>query len=435
MSDQYNTGKLNVLVFPCGSEVGLEIHRSLQYSSHFHTIGASSVADHGSYAYADYIEGVPFVDSPDFIEEINQIIKDRDIKFIIPAHDSVVVRLAQAKSSGELACDVVTSDVTTCEITRSKKRTYEVFRDILPVPELFHTKEDLEGAVFPLFLKPDVGQGSKGTQKVYNAQELNYYTEKDPSLLIMEYLPGPEYTIDCFTDKSGTLLYCEGRERIRISGGISVSSRQVKDSRFKKLATKLQNKLSFKGVWFFQVKENKDGDFVLMEIAPRVAGTMGLARSMGSNLVLMSLFDAQGLEVELVANTFNMVIDRALEGKYRHNIEYKHVYLDFDDTVLVDGRINIRVLAFVFQCINNEVKVHLITKHKQALDDTLLKYRLNNVFDEIIWVRDDRQKHTYINHENAIFIDDSHAERKAIIKELGIPVFDTHAVESLIEYM
>ncbi len=33
----------NILVFPCGSEIALEVHRSLQYSTHFHLIGANSI--------------------------------------------------------------------------------------------------------------------------------------------------------------------------------------------------------------------------------------------------------------------------------------------------------------------------------------------------------------------------------------------------------
>jgi hypothetical protein len=37
--------KKNVLVFPCGSEIGLEIHKSLSYSTHFTLVGGSSVDD------------------------------------------------------------------------------------------------------------------------------------------------------------------------------------------------------------------------------------------------------------------------------------------------------------------------------------------------------------------------------------------------------
>jgi len=397
-----------------------------------HVIGASSLADHGSYVFTDYIEGLPFVDSDDFITAINKIVTDRDIKYIFPAHDSVVLKLAQAKSEGKLACEVITSNFETCDVARSKKKTYETLGGILPVPKLYQM-EELTDDMFPLFLKPDVGQGSKGTQKVERISDVTFYVEKDPTLLIMEYLPGREYTIDCFTNRDGKLLFCEGRERTRISNGISVNSARVNDERFRVLAQKIQEKLSFRGVWFFQLKENKDNEFVLMEIAPRVAGTMGLERAKGVNLVLLSLFDAEGINAEPLENTFSIVIDRALHNSYKHNIDYKHVYLDFDDTVIVDGNVNVQLMAFVFQCINKGIQTHLITRHKQVLGDSLNKYRLNNIFDEIIWIQDEREKHTHIEHKDAIFIDDSHAERKRMFEEHKIPVIDPHAIESLME--
>ena len=45
----------NVLVFPCGSEIGLEIHNALKYSKDFNLFGGSSVDDHGKYVYKNYI--------------------------------------------------------------------------------------------------------------------------------------------------------------------------------------------------------------------------------------------------------------------------------------------------------------------------------------------------------------------------------------------
>lgn len=74
--------KKNVLVFPCGSEIALEIHRSLLHSTHFRLIGANSVDDHGKFVYQDYIDGVPFVTSPDFIPTIKRIIKEWQIDIV-----------------------------------------------------------------------------------------------------------------------------------------------------------------------------------------------------------------------------------------------------------------------------------------------------------------------------------------------------------------
>ncbi len=424
--------KMNVLVFPCGSEIGLELHRSLCYSTHFTLFGGSSIADHGRFVYKNYIGNIPFVEDYRFIDDINKIIDDNDIEYIFPAHDSVVLELAKAESIGKLHCRVITSDLKTCQLTRSKEKTYNLLKDSLPTPKIFGYSE-ITRDDYPLFLKPDIGQGSKGTHAVYNKEDLDYYLNKDPELLILEYLPGKEFTIDCFTDKTGTLLFSEGRLRARIQNGISVNSVHIKDKRFLLYAQKINDLLSFRGVWFFQVKERANSELVLMEVSTRVAGTMGFSRSRGVNLALLSLFDALNFDVSIDENDYQISIDRALQNVYQHNISYEHVYLDFDDLVILNGKVNPMVMAFVYQCFNKGVKIHLLTKHKQDLPATLKKYHLEKVFDDIIWITDKNDKYKSIKEKNAILIDDSFAERKDVSFNLGLPVFDAHTIECLIE--
>lgn len=422
----------NVLVFPCGSEIGLEIYRSVNLSTHFRLYGGSSTDDHGRFVYENYIGNIPNVDEDLFIEEINRIIKEKNIDFIYPAHDSVVLKLAQAKDQGLLACDVVTSPYQTCLIARSKGKTYKALRDIISVPREYG-KDEVVTDDLPLFLKPDIGQGSKGTYKATSLEDIDYQIKNDQSLLILEYLPGKEYTIDCFTNFKGELLFAQGRLRKRVSNGISVSSESVADTRFWTIAEKINKALKFDGVWFFQVKENSKGELVLLEIAPRVAGTMGLERVAGVNLALMSLYNIQKIKVDVTGELHDIIIDRALENRYKHKITYGHVYVDLDDTLIVRGKVNADLIAFLYQCINNGVKIHLITRHKFNINDTLRKYKLSNIFDEIIQFDDKSTKSSAIKSKDAIFIDDSFAERRQVYEELGIPVFDVHAVEVLKE--
>lgn len=425
--------KKNVLVFPCGSEVGFEIYRSVNLSTHFNLYGGSSVSDHGQFVYENYIDNIPFVTDPEFINKINKVVEEYNIDFIFPAHDSVVLKLAQEKSKGTLKCEVVTSPAATCEVARSKRRTYEVFEKIIPTPFVYKNAGTITKNDFPIFLKPDVGEGAKGTHKVNTVSDIEFYYKKDSTLLLLEYLPEEEYTIDCFTDRNGKLLFCEGRERTRVSNGISVNSQIVQDKRFLDLANRINNTLTFRGVWFFQVKKRLNDELVLMEIAPRVAGAMGLTRCRGVNLPLLALFDAGGSNVSIFANDYEIVIDRALYNSFKHNINYEHVYLDFDDLVIFEDKVNIAAIAFVYQCINKHVKVHLLTKHKSDLSVTLKKYRLENIFDEVIWIKDGEEKSEYIKEDNAILIDDSFAERESVYRKRKIPVFDAHMIEGLME--
>jgi predicted ATP-grasp superfamily ATP-dependent carboligase len=423
----------NVLVFPCGSEIGLEVYKSLCFSTHFDLFGGSSVEDHGQYVYENYIGSLPFVDDQDFIKKINEVIDTYKIDYIIPAHDSVILRLAEAADAGEIGCEVITSNLITCEVSRSKSRTYDLLKNKVELAKVFESIDGVKDNEYPVFLKPDVGQGSKGTVLAKTPEEARFYIAKDPTLLILEYLPGDEYTVDCFTDRSGELRFCEGRKRNRIAGGISVNSSTVIDPRFEEIANIINGCIEFRGVWFFQVKVNSNGKLALMEIAPRIAGTMGLVRAKGVNLVLLSLFDRLGFDIEVIENSYDMTIDRALQNVFKHNIKYSHVYIDYDDLIIYRSKVNPVIIRFLYQSINNGLQLHLITRHGDDLQSSLETYRLQNLFDEVIRVKDGDHKYQYIKEKDSIFIDDSFEERSAVAEHLKIPVFDAHMVDGLME--
>ncbi len=418
--------KKKVLVFPCGSEIALEIYRAMCYDIHFELWGASSVSDHGKFVYEKYIENVPSVDDPDFIEAINKIVDQHGIDLIYPAHDSVVLTLSQ--NVQKLHCKVVAPDVEVCEISRSKKKTYELLADVVPVPKMYDSRNIPE---FPVFLKPDVGQGAKGCLKAFSQNEIIAALQNNPSLLVLEYLPGKEYTIDCFSDNEGNLLFVQGRERHRISNGISVNSVPVKHADFERYAQAINKVVPFHGTWFFQVKERKSGELVLMEIAPRVAGTMALARMQGVNLALMNCYNALGLSVSVLQNKYSVEIDRALENKFKIDCVFDTVYVDLDDCIIIDAKVNVSMIAFLYNALNKGKKIVLLSKHNKDIVDTLKKYRLDNLFDEVIHINQNDHKYSYIKSVNSIFIDDSFAERKEVAENIGISVFSPDMISEL----
>ena len=419
--------KKKILIFPCGSEIALELHRALSYSVHFELFGTSSISDHGKFVYENYIPDLPFIDDPSFIEKLNQIIDTYSIDFIFPAHDSVVLKCAMNRK--KLHCEVITSSAEVCEIARSKKKTYEVLKNVIPVPKTFQL-DDIQ--TYPVFLKPDVGQGSKGCLVTKSKEDVELAFQKDPSLLILEYLPGKEYTIDCFSDNEGNLIYSQGRQRERILNGISVHSMPVDRPEFEDYAKKILSKIPFNGVWFFQLKENTRGQLVLMEIAPRVAGTMALSRLKGVNLPLLACFNACHLPVSVCPNNYFLEIDRALENKFKLNLSYKTVYTDLDDCLIIDGKVNVSLVGFLYQCINEKKKIILLSKHAKPIEQTLHQYRLDNLFDQVIHLCKSDDKYKYIQEVESIFIDDSFAERQKVHEQLNIPVFSPDMIAELV---
>lgn len=425
--------KINVLIFPAGSEIGLEIFNSLKYNLHIELFGASGKADHARYIYDEnhYVEGDFYFNHPDFIDTFNSVLTKFKIDFIFPTHDSIVLFLAKHRE--QVKAHVLTSSYETTLIAREKKLTYNLFKSSDFCPEIYEFPYD--NISFPVFLKPNIGQGGKGTFVVNSKEELLMKTKNDDDLLACEYLPGDELSIDCFSNKNGELLFIGPRIRSRIEIGISFNTSTVLlTSEIKSIAEKLNDTLKFRGAWFFQLKKDKNEKYKLMEFAARQSSTMALYRQTGVNFALLSIFDAQNLDVKIIHQNFSMNLDRCLFNSYKPGFDYTCVYIDFDDTIIVEDKVNLVALQYLYQCKNNNIKICLLTKHRFDLDESLAKYCLaKNLFDEIILLKFDEEKVNFINPEKSIFIDNYYFDREIVYNELKIPVFDVDAIECLLK--
>lgn len=421
----------NVLIFPGGTEIGFEINNALKYTKFLNVYGGSSMDDHAEFVYKNYIPNLPFVTDDNLICELNRVTEKYNIDFIYPAHDSVVLKLTQHK--GELKAKVVTSDLNTVSICRSKAQTYDYLKDEDFIPKTFSCAAEVKQ--YPVFIKPSVGQGSVGAKVINSEEELNRELN-DGSMVICEYLPGDEYTVDCFTDKKGKLRACILRNRERIRTGISVRSKRLtEDESVLKIAQRLNEKFNFNGAWFFQLKRNVSGEFRLLEVSPRIPGTMGLSRNAGINFPLLTIYNMLGYDVSVIDNKLNLIVDRSFISRYKYQLKYDSVYIDFDDTIIVKDKVNLTAIMFLYQLKNNNKHIFLLTKHNKNIMQSLDKYKISrDLFDEIIHIKPDENKSMYIKNKSAIFIDDSFAERMNVKKQLDIPVFDLDMIESLLDW-
>ena len=176
-------------------------------------------------------------------------------------------------------------------------------------------------------------------------------------------------------------------------------------------------------------------NLVLLEVAPRIPGSSGLSRVSGVNLPLLSLYDHFNIPVEVTSEKINLAIERTLINRYSHNVIYNKVYIDFDDTLIINDEINTLAVKFLFQCINNRVKIILITRCKGDLMALLDKYRLRNIFDEIIHIKNGEPKSKFIDKSGGVFIDDSYKERKEVLTSIkNIYTLDSSMLSMLIKH-
>ena len=422
--------KLNVLIFPGGTEVGNEIFKSLKGAKEVNLFSASSnVINHAPYIFKNHYE-VPAVNNPKWIDDINLLISKHNINFIFPANPYIIDALDEARDL--IKCELILPSSEVVKLIRSKSATYKKFKEIITVPKTYSNIDEIDE--YPVFVKPDSAYGAQGVKKVNKPHELTTYFV--PEYIVSEYLEGAEYSIDCFSNINGDLLFSQGRTRERIRMGTSMHSKLVSDElnqRFKKTALVIAKKLKITGCWFFQMKEDSSGTLKLLEIEPRIAGTMALNRVRGVNFALLSILEQAGISTSILINQNNINIDRCLQNRYHHSIKYNNVYIDLDDTIIINNKINIEMIMFLYQCINNNIPIILITKStNNNLEILLTKFKIKQLFDEIIWIKESDKKSKYITLSSPIFIDDSYSQRLEVAIKCEIPTFDPSMIEMLI---
>jgi carbamoyl-phosphate synthase large subunit len=420
----------NVLVFPAGTEIGLEIFQALKYCKEVRLFGAGQeISNHAKFAFSAY-HIIPSIFQSGWLDCLISLCRSLHIDYIFPAYDDVLVALSRVADQ-LLPVKVISSPSRTCEITRSKLSTYQALKGKLRVPCIYASADEV--VHYPVLIKPDRGQGSFGVARIDDRSSLIRLLRSTPEPIICEYLPGEEYTVDCFSDREKGVLFVGARARRRIRNGISVNTVMVKLPEAKEMAYIIGRELGLRGAWFFQLKRAVDGELTLLEVAPRIAGAMALHRVSGVNFPLLSIFEEERLPLSVRPNSGIIELDRALGNRYTHSVHFSTLYIDLDDTLLINGKVNTLAIKLVYQCLNNGKRVVLITRHRGDLQQTLAGYRLAGLFDEIIHLGETEKKSTRLPCKDAILIDDSYSERQDVSRKCNLPTFDCSMIEMLTE--
>ncbi|CAA2160607.1 hypothetical protein MBRA_05763 [Methylobacterium brachiatum] len=416
--------KKRVLVVPAGTEIAHEVIESLRFSKYWDVYGGNSVEDHSEILLKDKCHYVPFVVDDNFVPTVQDLVTKLDIDFVIPAHDEALFRLA-----GRIDGAIVAGPLPELgEILKLKSSTIANLQGVVPAPRIYAPGEE----TFPVFCKPDRGQGSRGIKIVHDSDELDQIRATDSNLIVQELLTGEEVTVDCFSDPSSRVLFAGARSRVRTTGGISVRSRQVDDDVFPDLASKISEALHLTGAWFFQMKKGADGNYKLLEVANRIAGSSGFQRVRGVNFMDAWLHQLSGQSVKFRPPAkFDFVYDRALYIKTTVMFKISALYVDFDDTLIIDGgAVNYRLIGLLFGAkYNKQKKLFLLTRHDGIVEEKLEYFGLGNLFDEIIHLKKGEMKSAFVEGADAIFIDDSYRERADVAEKCGAIAIGPESLE------
>ena len=417
---------VNVLVFPCGSENASEIHQALMHSIHVNLFGASSVDDHGRFLFARYVGDLPRIDAPEFDAKFASLLAQWGIQLVFATHDSVQQYLSARVAAWNVA--LVNGDSNASRTSRQKSLTYGLFSDQPWTPTVYRSVEHVQH--WPVVVKPDMGQGGQGVSLVQTAAQADAASAQLEAPLLVEYLPGEEITVDCFTDRNRRIVWVGPRTRERVRAGIAMRCRPMPlSAEVETIAHLINQRLTLRGPWFFQLKKDHRGAWKLLEISCRVAGAMVTQRARGVNLPLMAVLDFMRRDVMALPLSGVNLVERRITTLAQLDEDFDTVYVDFDETVIKDGKAIPSTLYFLYRMLDKGKRLVLITRHVGDPLHALGEARIDpKLFDEIIHLDNGEKKSAFI-HGRAIFVDNHFPERLDVATTCGIPVFDVDALE------
>lgn len=304
------------------------ILKCLEQDNNVHVVSADADPEAtGKYLVKEFV-CIPTADKPDFTDKVLSICRKKNIHVLMPLVTKELIPLSQHIKEFELAgTKLLVSSTASLEIANNKSRLYEFLQwRGLKIPDfrVVENVEQFQNAVAELghpskqvCFKPSVSNGSRGFRIIteqfneadilFNQKPSNVFIRLNdalrvlssahfPELLVSQYLPGDEYSVDCLCNQGNALLVLP-RLRKKMVNGISVKGEFVREDKIIDYCTRIIKELQLHGNIGIQVKANDEGEFLVLEINPRVQGTISASLGAGVNLPLLAVKQELGLPI------------------------------------------------------------------------------------------------------------------------------------------
>jgi carbamoyl-phosphate synthase large subunit len=297
MSPELPTSRPRILITGSGGPAGVCLLQSLAQRPIILFAGDIDPYAAGLYLVpADRRLILPRGDQNHFAEAVlARCIRD-SIEVLIPTVGSELIPLAERRAQFEQAgVQLVLAPLQALRTCLDKwtfnARCHDQMR--VPITVLVDASFDPAAVPLPAIVKPRVGSGSRGIQRVDRIEELERLA-RGGSLLVQELLPGAEYSLDVLATREGRVIAVVPRERLKVDSGIAVAGRTRHNHHLETIGRKVAELIGLTGVANVQVKEDVHGEPALLEVNPRFPGTMALTVASGPDMPWLCVAEAIG---------------------------------------------------------------------------------------------------------------------------------------------
>jgi len=244
--------------------------------------------------HADLHALVPRVADPEYVPALQELIREQDIRLVVPLTDLDHLILARARD--ELGALVLLPEAEVIQAVADKYRAHQRFLELgIPSPQTWLPEDVPADVRFPVLVKAREGFGSRHIYRARNRAELELFLDYTavPSM-VQEVLDGEEFSIDVFCDLDGRCLNAIPRTMIESKGGESIKGMTIKDWELIEHGRLVAESLGLVGPANIQCFRGADGSLPVTDINPRFGGGFPLPRAAGGRYPELAIALANG---------------------------------------------------------------------------------------------------------------------------------------------
>jgi carbamoyl-phosphate synthase large subunit len=254
---------------------------------------------------ADRIALVPRSDDPGYVAALAALVREHDIRLIVPLSDVDTALLA---SEGDaLAPALVLGPSSEVAVTMADKwLAHQLFEERgIASPRSWLPADVPTDACYPLLVKARRGFGSRDIYRAADAVELAHHLAATPvDSFVQEQCQGEEFSIDVLCDLEGRCLNAIPRTMLHSKGGESIKGRSLKDWSLIEHGRRVAETIGIRGPANIQCFREPDGTLPVTDVNTRFGGGFPLPLAAGSRFPELALALARGERPEPTVGEF-----------------------------------------------------------------------------------------------------------------------------------
>jgi carbamoyl-phosphate synthase large subunit len=239
---------------------------------------------------------VPRVDSAEYVPALRSLIREHDVKLVVPLTDLDQELLAEA----DLGALALVPSVEVCRAMADKHHADELLRAHgFDTPQSWLPEDVPADLPYPVLVKARIGFGSRHIYRAEDPRQLEFFLDYTPVPSIVQVVcGGEEFSIDIFCDLDGRCLNAIPRTMIESKGGESIKGMSIKAPDLIELGRAVGEALPLLGPANVQCFREPDGRLLITDVNPRFGGGFPLPLAAGSTYPELAIALAEGRRPE-----------------------------------------------------------------------------------------------------------------------------------------